>query len=109
LQKYEECLNQIVKATTPLLYPGYRAALDLDVADFGPVRLTRDILTIDYTSDVWGLRRTAVIPWKRSVKVRLVRGHLSCQDADKKERKVPLADIANYDVLLRLLQERGWM
>jgi hypothetical protein len=109
LQKFGELLEYIVKATSSVLYPVYRAALDRDVADFGPVRLTRDTLTVEYTGEIIGLKTYAkVIPWSPSIKLRVVRGSLSCEDGGKTVIGVKLAEIANYEVLLRLLQERGW-
>jgi hypothetical protein len=89
--------DMVQTRVTRALLPGAREELEESEADFGPIRLRRDGLTVEGT----------FFAWQRVRRLWLEFGKLLCEVRPGKPVSVPLADVPNYLVLFSLLSELG--
>jgi hypothetical protein len=95
LSDYNRLAEYIQQTTAECLLPSARKGLDGPGASFGPVQLTRDGLRMGRES----------YDWATLTRLRVANGYLCWNDNRGRDRVVALKDVANYPVMLRLLDE----
>lgn len=95
LSDYSQLAGFVQQATTEHLLPPARESMHAAGMTFGSIQLTREGLRLGHD----------VFPVATLRQISVANGYLIWIDARGFKREVPLKDLANYPVLLRLMEE----